>query len=414
MTPAFLDTLRQILRAAPQTAIPVGLNRIPDPSAWPPRDYILSQLIGADGDLQEQITELAESIGPALNPARRIYLTKNADDPFGGNLQTAIDAASALVPPPSEAAPVVVDILSPGEYVGNFVVPPHVYIASLTGSPSFVVALTSSSGVTLTMPQQGSGIQGITVLSSSPNAADAALLVVPGGTGNPSLVVIGNIVTTAGATAVRVSAGVTELVVVIVCGINGVTAGSTVELLGGGLLSLLTVMTNDLSGGLVSVTGGGLAILLTTTMIAAGGGAGWLMDADAGSIFAFGPVRYFSASNLVRGRNGAFLSLLDVTGPSNPTGTSLDLDATSVAQIGNFIGSPGSASAYSGWVVAAPGNVAYLPTLGWGIGTTVAPDQRPAAPQPGMRWFATDRAAGTEQLTFNGTVWVDQTGAVVP
>lgn len=410
--PAAIAALSSLVRNAPKTPIPTKGNKlVPDPSAWPPRDRALQALLANDLDLQEQIDALL----PVVNPARRLYLTKSPTDIYGGNLNNAITAALALNP--SAADPVVIEILSPGSYAGNFTLVPGLFLVSLSNAPAQAVILTSASGVTLAIPEGNSGIQGVNVITTSIDTADAAVEVVSGGSAdNSTFLMQTDIQAPNGSTALRTAPGTTGLLPMIIAGVNGASNSPIVSLQGAGVIAIFGFMINDGSGTVIQVTSGSFAVILNAIVSGGFGGAGWLFDVDGSQLALLGPTRFFSASNLVRGRNGAFLFLFDLTGFSDPSGSVLDLDGVSFAQVGsNFIGTPGSTSAYTGWVGTTTANTSFVPTLGWATGTTAAPDQRPPAPQPGMRFFATDLAPGAEQLTFvPGTGWVNQLGAIVP
>lgn len=411
LLPAFFAQLRALVSRAPQTPIPRGLNGIPDPKAWPPRDKALQELISAAQNLQGQIGSLI----PATSPNRRLYLTTNADDPYEGDLNNAIAAALLLVP--SEANPVVIEILSPGTYTGNYTLVPGLYLVAVSAGPGQATVLSSASGVTLTLPEGNSGVQGIDISSTSTDVTDAAVeVVVAGNPDEATFLELLDIQVPSGATAFRTLPGTTGLLPLIVAGVNGSSLNPLLDLQGGGFVGIFCFLINDGSGTVVSITNGAFAIVLNAVISNAPGGTGWLFDVDGGMLAAIGSIRFFSASNIARGSNGAFLLLFDLTGFGDPSGTVLELDGASIAQIGNnFIGSPGASSAYTGWVGTSPANTFFLPTLGWATGTTGGPDTRPSAPQPGMRFFATDLPAGGEQLTFvPGTGWVNQAGVVVP
>lgn len=413
LVPSFFAQVRALIGRAPQTPIPKGLNNIPNPSAWPPRDKALQELVSATEDLQNQITSLT----PAVSPSRRLYLTKNATDQYGGNLNNAIAAAQALTPAPSAANPVVIEILSPGTYTGNFTLVPGLFLVAVSAGPAQGTVLTSTSGVTLTLPEGNSGVQGVDVSSTSANVADAAIEVVAIGNPNAaSFLELLDIQAPGGATALRTVPGTSTLLPLVVAGVNGISTNPLMDLQGAGFVAIFGFFINDGTGTVASITNGSFAIVLNAVVSNAPGGAGWLFDVDGGMVAIIGPTRFFSASNLVRASNGAFVLVFDLTGFSDPSGTVLEVDGTSIAQIGNnFIGAPLSTSAYAGWVGTTTANTFFTPTLGWATGTTGGPDQRPPAPQPGMRFFATDLAPGAEQLTFvPGTGWVNQAGAVVP
>lgn len=412
LTPAFFAQVRGLIQNAPKTPIPKGPNRIPNPQAWKPRDEALLDLLAGEADLQAQISALA----PVVAPARRLYLTKNANDPYGGDLATAISAALALNPPPSPADPVVIEILSPGTYEGNVTLVPGLYLVSLSCAPGDSVMLSSSSGVTLTLPEGSSGVQGVNLITTSAAPADAAVEVIAGGVSDQgSFLILLEILAPNGATALRSVPGTSQLLPLVVAGVTGNTAGPAVDLQGAGLFAIFGFFNNNAGGTAVLVTNGAFIAVLNALCSIASGSAGWLFDVDGGALIILGQVQFFETSNVMRGRNGAFLILNNVSSFSNPTGSALDLDGTSVAVVGDeFLPFPGSASAYTGWVGTTTANVAFKPSQLFEVGTTV-PDTRPPAPRPGMLFFATDRVAGTQNLTFiPGTGWVDQAGTVVP
>lgn len=404
LPPNFATVLLDTLAGAPKTPIPVGRSLLPNAQAWLPRDSIMASLIGAAADLQAQI-----SGAPASNaPLRRLYVTKNPDDPFGGNIQAAVNACES----PSASAPWVVEVLSPGEYAGPVVLPEHVYLVASVPWGTAAVTLRSS-GNTLTLPEVNSGLTGLTVGSDSTNPAHAAVTVIPGaGPGEQSMIVNARAVAANAAASLRVQPGCTSQFVVAVADLNGNSSGPLVDVQGGGVVAVFAGMTNFGTGDAMRATGGSFSLVFNAVIQNNSGAAGWLVDADGATVILFTANTLISA-NGYRGRNGALVALVDAFFFGPPAGTLIDMDATSILGLSE-IDIAGGGSPYAQMTIANPANVLHSSSLGFMTGTSAAPDQRPTAPQPGMRFYATNRAAGTRQLTFiPGTGWVDQTDTVV-
>lgn len=411
VTAASIAALRKVLQAAPRVPIPRGPDRIPDPSAWRPRDAVLQEVLGDLLDLQGQISAAL----PVVSPARRIYLTKNTDDRYGGDLQAAIDAAATLVPPPSVTAPAVVEILSPGEYVGNFVVPQSVYLTAVAPGTTLAVVLRSTSGNTLTLPEADSGITGIAVISESAAPTDAAISIAPVPAGGDSTrIVLARATGVGGAASLRTEVGsglAAGPIVGIYLDCNG-NSPVLLDLLGAGMVINLGGATNfSPTGTCIHASGAAsFSLLFQAILQTQAGGSGWMIDAENGATAGvFGGNAVISA-NCFRSRTGAVVGILDYNFYLTPTGTLLELDATGLAGLGNIQFATGG-NPYDLIVAPVPANVLFSTTLGWREGLDAA---RPATPQPGMRYYATDRPAGSRQLTWVPSLgWVDQTDTVV-
>lgn len=398
-----------MLQSAPRTPIPRGSARVPDPAAWRPRDEVLQSVLGGLLDLQGQIT----SAQPVVSPARRIYLTTNANDPYGGDLQAAIDAAAALQPPPSAVAPAVVEILSPGEYVGNFTLPQFVYLTAVAPGTTLAVVLRSSSGNTLTIPEADSGITGIAVLSDSPSTSDAAISVVPVVGTDSTRLVLSRASGLGGAASLRteVGTGGTGPVVGIYLDCNG-NSPVLIDLIGAGMVINLGGATNfSPTGTCIHASGAASFSLVFEAVIQSQiGGSGWEIDIEDGATVGVFRGNAVITANGFRARTGAFIGILDYNFYLAPSGTMLELDATGLAGLGNIQIATG-ANPYDLIVAPVPANVLFSETLWWREGLDAA---RPATPRPGMRYYATDRPAGSRQLTWVPSLgWVDQTDTVV-
>lgn len=355
------------------------------------------------------IASALQSIESVVSPDRRVYLTQNADDPFGGDLQRAIDSCES----PTAAAPWIVQIVTPGVYEGNFVVPEHVYLVAVNPGTTPGVTLQSSSGNTLTFPDTNSGASGLTVFTTSPLPADAAINVVPGsGSGDATRFVLMRANGIGGGASLRTQPGTGGVgpIVGIYLDANG-TSDVLLDLLGAGIVINLGGVTNfGPNGTAIRATNGSFTLLFQAVLQTANGGTGWLVDADAGSTVYVFNASTVNTANGYRGRTGAFLGVFNHDFLLNLSGTLLDLDALSFAGLGQIQIAMG-ANPYDLIVAAAPGNVVFAQSLQFLEGLLAG---RPATPAPGMRYYATDRPAGTRQLTFTSLGWVDQADTVVP
>lgn len=352
----------------------------------------------------------------AAQAARRLRVTKNANDPFGGSIQGAIDSITGA----SETTPYIIEVASPGTYEENVVLAPHIYLVALGASPAAAVTLTSSSGTTLTIPERNSGVQGVFVTSSSSSTSDAVVRVVPS-TSSPNLgsfLVLVNIVPSDAATPLVTDPGISETVIGIFLGVNGGPNSLLAADIGGsgGGLALFTGSLNAQNGGTGVFVRPGASVSVFTAQL--GGGTNpapspWVVDVDGGFFAASAGVRVFDAYNGVRVQNGGQAVLFDMQFLASPVNTSLEVDGTSFAILGpaSFINS--GASFYSNFNIA--GGINYVSDGSFESGTVTGPDQRPANPKSGMRFYATDRPPGAQQLTFvPGTGWLDQTDTLVP
>lgn len=403
----------QRYKTVPAAGMPTIQNRGPEDVASEIKGYWTAGVRKPDLEsMAASIYNLAKSGGQVLSPQNRVYLTKNADDPFDGDLQQALDFVGQQSPAADNRW--VIEILSPGDYTGNFTFPSeYISIVSLSGGPLSPVRLISDAGNTLEMPQANCLLMGLSIISNSPNTGDAALYITPSLPGSEGSIVFQCVSdVTAGATALRVGPGVSDLLVSLASGYAGISTDQLVHLQSGGFISLMGFVTGDApASSIIKAETGTFAVLVSSITSGPSGGTGWLFDADGGSIFPMAAVIYFEAANIARGRNGATLGLFDLAGFTNPSGTRLDLDLTSVALIDHFVGSPGSSDPFTGFVVADPNNVVFVPDYMFSQGLDAA---RPATPKAGMTYYATDRAAGSRQLLFvPGIGWVDQGDNVV-
>lgn len=365
-------------------------------------------------DLQ-RITEAVKSLGEsqaAIAPQHRIYLTQNEDDPYGGNLQNAIDACEA----PTAAEPWIVDILSPGVYEGNFVGREHVYLYAASVPTSTGVVLHSASGHTLTLPETNSGIFGLSVISESPNAGDSAIRIVPAGAGDPTRLVLSRSSGLNQAASIRCEAGTGAFgPVVCICLDGNGDSPVLADILGGGIVLFNGGFTNNLgAGGTCIRAAAGTFTLILTAILQNGPGAGWIVDSDGGSVFCF-DVRGINTGNLFRSLNGGTLGLASVIYPLDPAGTVLETDIASATFLGNLlIGTP-PYNIYDHFVAPAGAIIIHLQSLDFATGTTAPADTRPLHPKPGMRFLATNLGLGGGLiLTWNGTAWIQYDGTIVP
>lgn len=360
--------------------------------------------------IASDVRQLAAA-NPILTPANVVYVTKSPDDPFGGSIQAAIDSIAGQA---SSTNRYIIDIASPGIYHENVVLPEWVFLVSLSGGPNQTVVLESDSGDTLTIPSSNCGIQGLTVRSTSAVATDTAVRIVPSAMpfGESTLLVLTNIITTTAARGLICEPGSDTVsgVFVGITGNTGVPIGA--EILGGGLF----LFTGSMQGGATTalrVAGGGICLLQGVALANNSGGGGFIVDVDGGTFAAQSGVSVFDGFNGVQVQNGgtAFLtSMVALSGIAGPT--SLSVDGPSTAIIADFNLNPFTGY-YDGFSIL--GTLIFDTIPLFGSGTVAGPDERPASPAPGMTFFATDRAPGTQQLLFvPGTGWLDQTDTVVP
>lgn len=353
------------------------------------------------------VQEALAAGAPVLDAENRVVVSSGPNDPWGGDLQAAIDYVETQQPGPNNRF--IIELRST-EYEGNFVVSSeYIWIVSLSGSPGQSCILRSTSGTTLTMPSERSGIQGLVVISESNNPADAAFRLTPVAApgGNILISVLSNIITTTGARGVVCEVGASGIATVYT-GISAPGAPFGLEMLSGFFFAFTTSLQTDAQTALY-LGPGTQAFLQLTPITALAGAGGWVVDADGAGFGALSGVRVLDGDNGVRLQNGSFGFLQDMLAVGGIGGTGLEIDATSFVQIGNFNLVPGG-DFYS--QVNNAGTISWPADPLFSSGVTA---DRPADPKPGMRYYATDRAPGTQQLLYvPGTGWVDQADTVVP
>lgn len=358
--------------------------------------------------LYEQAFASLQNAQVVANPANRLYVTKNANDQFGGNIQSAIDYAVSKNP--SADSPWVIEILSPGQYTGNFTLYENIYLT--TGSPatSVAVLLTSSTGNTLTLPDSNSGVNSIAITSDSGDTSNSAVSIVPSVSGGvPSVLSSCRAFGTNNAASIRLQPNLNQMPVGIFLDANA-NSPLGIDIQSGGLVIFGGGASNfHPTGTAIRCEGGSFNIFFQCVIQNDVGSPGYLLEVEGAGAALFS-CNSIIASNCFSVSNGGIVIINNHVNANPPTGDTLTLDATSLALLGDW--DIGGISPYATFNVADPNNVIYSDDLTFDTGTLA---QRPTAPKPGMMFYATDQPDGAKQLIFiAGTGWVDQSDNIIP
>lgn len=328
--------------------------------------------------------------GGSTGAANVVVVTKNADDPFGGSIQAAIDS----ITDESATNPYIVDVRSPGVYEENVVLKPNVNLVSLNGGPASTTQIQSSSGTTLTVPGNGCSISNIAVVTSGSTTSDYAVQVT--NDGDPfaapttfefcRLATLGN-----GARMYRQAANDNQSVLMFVTFLQPgnadigmlVESGSILFFIGGTVDACTTLL--QLGDG----TERAQANFVDSFLSADQNGGGYVFDVLNNSSLQLGSgVTIPDADNVMRIRSGATAIVNTMSIFDQPTNNVFDVDAGGQLFLGNGVESPDFANNYGKWNIQGTLTPIYNPYFG--AGTISGPDTRPANPVVGMTWIATD------------------------
>lgn len=335
-------------------------------------------------------------------------------------IQDAVDALAPLVSPTEKG---LVEI-APGTYDENVVGRRNINLKSMDAfGPGGTVIIRSATGRTLTIPPFDVNVNGITILSTSPNPADAAVKILEDGLPASfwqSFFLNFYIVASGLARALENNPVGGGFIVGIWGGIDQTGGGAEAILCdGGGGMQWMGGGGGGNPATFAKLDNGGALFLQNGVSLSAALGTGRVIDADNGSILFCLDAMLQDGLDGVRARNGSALLLAKAMGLSGFPGTPVDTDAASPlftgdVQLDGFGGAP-----LVGWNVLGPwlklGNTSEsMGTTGLG-----GPDQRPVSKPIAYKFFAMDRAvtglAGTGTwLTWDGANWKTATDVIVP
>jgi len=318
-------------------------------------------------------------------------------------------------------------LVNPGTYTENVIQKRGVAIRGRGAmfGPRMDTVITSASGDTLQVPHRDCCINGISIQSTSPNPADAALRIIDDGlgVGLETFIINFHAGSMSGAQAQAVHCDAlppNENAIFIYAGIDAdasapiaveIDAAFLVWFLGGmgGNGAQVGVKLNPGAGFMAGAEAGINADLV----------AGRAIEMDGG--FFLGLNCTIDGFNGVRGQNGSTIVLSNAKAFGGFAGTPLDTDVTSFTLLGASALEGFGAPAWQGFSVLGP--TARMFGGVEGAGTTAGPDQRPTAtgsnPPVGFQYWALDLAPGGgpgvgSLLMWNGVGWIDMTGAVIP
>ena len=317
-------------------------------------------------------------------------------------------------------------VLGPGTYTENITMRRFIHMLGVGAfGPVQSTVITSSSGDTITAPCFDCAIDGLAIRSTSSTSTDSAIHYVDDGNGamvlGKSFINNFSLQSINGSYIIHLDTfPVDANVIAIRGGIDAYNGGTGIMADAGGLVLFTGGMNGNADIG-AKMTNGGMLMLQGGASVNADLVAGQAVECDGGAFICLNG--FTDAYDGIKLANGSMAFLVKVMNLGGFVGAPMDMDATSLALLGdialNTIGGPGSGP-WENWNVLGTTIRAWTGT--WGKGTAGIggnPDQRPTGVPQGYEFFALDMAPGGgagvgAKLIWNGTGWVDSAGAIIP
>lgn len=354
---------------------------------------------------------------------RRLKVSNTTSADFT-TIQGAIDSITDA----SVTKKYIIELITTDTFEENVTLKDHVHLTHVGYGPNKTATITSSSGITLTMPNQNCSISGFYVESTSANPSDAAIKTTDSVVPFEFFGILKEIAAFGKNGAIGIWHETFIYGEVIMFNTSFGSNGGTGLVVDSGVVPLincgLSINTSVIFPKTSIKATGAFVIIDQCTFLNDPADTGYILD-SIGSTLVVRSLLVFGASNIINltsGSTGLFLSLLSAASPS---ATPVTVDATSILMYANFspdgLGIPVGFGG-TGWSINPSAVILPLFNLNWSAGTIFGPDQRLTAtgvtPPAGTTFFATDAAmgggpgSGVLLYYIPGTGWIDFSGAI--